>query len=103
MFCSIVFLFINQWLKQVTYYPALTFLRAKSHPLLAEAFSFCESPKTGALVLLGVRQASLLGGPLLCKRCHKRRKAKALKMEKKGKHVPVKKVFASQHFSCPGS
>lgn len=72
-----------------------------------EALGFCKVPKTGVILLLGVRQVGLLG-PFLWQECHKRRKAKAenKKNKKKGKargRGKVLKVYASQHFSCPAS
>lgn len=45
----------------------------------SEALSFCKVPKTGAIMLLGVRQVGLLG-PLLWQECHKEEKQK-LKMK----------------------
>lgn len=53
-----------------------------------EALGFCKVPKTGVILLLGVRQVGLLG-PFLWQECHKRRKAKAekKKKKKKGKHA----------------
>lgn len=50
----------------------------------SEALSFCKVPKTGAIMLLGVRQVGLQG-PLLWQECHKRRKAKVENWKKKKK------------------